>query len=130
MAIEHLPYLGESPSDRYAYEKYLEEVKRGKSLLQLMAVKVQITPEIRKSWSARTFTAVQTSQGAFDDLVCNISYHFNKHGAKYGSIAVMTQAAQQYFRENRSKAFSQAGLLRFPSGSLFEQDGRIVTFHG
>jgi hypothetical protein len=128
MAIEHLPYSGESPSDRYAYERYREEVKRGKNLLQLMAVRNQVTPEIRKSWSARTFTAVQTSQGLFDDLICNISYHFNKHGAKYGSIAAMTRAAQQYFRENRSRASLRAGLLLFPNGSLFEQDGRIVTF--
>ena len=97
--MEHLPYKGESASDRLAYERYREEIKRGKSLLQLMAVQKEITPEIRQSWSARSFTPVQTSQGVFDDVVCNISYHFNKHGAKYGSIARMTQEAKKYFAE-------------------------------
>jgi len=128
MATENLPYRGESPSDIYAYQRYLADVKRGKSLLQLMAVRDQITPEIRKSWSARSFTPVQTSEGIFDDLVCNISYHFDRHGAKYGDIAALTRAAQQYFRVNRAAAVVNQGLLRFPNGSKFEQDGRIVTF--
>ena len=126
--MEHLPYQGESASDRLAYERYREEIKRGKSLLQLMAVQKEITPEIRQSWSARSFTPVQTSQGVFDDVVCNISYHFNKHGAKYGSIALMTQEAKKYFAQNRHVAVPSSGILKLPDGS-FEPDGRIITFH-
>ena len=125
--MEHLPYQGESASDRLAYERYREEIKRGKSLLQLMAVQKEITPEIRQSWSARSFTPVQTSQGVFDDVVCNISYHFNKHGAKYGSVALMTQEAQKYFKQNRHVAVPSSGILKLPDGS-FEPDGRIITF--
>jgi hypothetical protein len=100
--LEHLPYQGESPSDRFVYERFREEIKRGKTRLQLMAVQKEVTSEIRQSWSARSFTPVQTPQGIFDDVVCNISYHFNKHGAKYGSVAIMTQAAQQYFKRESS----------------------------
>jgi hypothetical protein len=125
--IEHLPYQGESASDRLAYQRYLDEIKRGKSLLQLIAVQKALTSEIRQSWSARSFTPVQTSQGIFDDVVCNISYHFNKHGAKYGSIANMTQEAQKYFKQNRQLAVQSSGILKLPHGS-FEQDGRIITF--
>jgi len=126
--MEHLPYQGESASDRFAYERYREEIKRGKTLLQLIAVQKAVTPEIRQSWSARSFTPVQTSQGIFDDVVCNISYHFNKHGAKYGSVALMTQEAQKYFMQNRHVAVLSSGILKLPDGS-FEQDGRIITFH-
>jgi hypothetical protein len=126
--IEHLPYRGESPSDRFAYERYRDEIKRGKSLLQLMAVQKSITEDIRKSWSARTFTAVDTPQGVFDDVVCNISYHFNKHGARFGTIAAMTRAAQRYFMENRQQAKLEFGILKFPNKSKFETDGRIITF--
>jgi hypothetical protein len=93
-----------------------------------MAVQKEVTSEIRQSWSARSFTPVQTSQGIFDDVVCNISYHFNKHGAKYGSVVIMTQAAQQYFKQNRHLAVLSSGILKLPDG-LFEQDGRIITFH-
>jgi hypothetical protein len=126
--LEHLPYQGESASDRFAYERYREEIKRGKTLLQLMAVQKAVTPEIRQSWSARSFTPVQTPQGIFDDVICNISYHFNKHGAKYGSAAIMTQEAQKYFMANRHAAILSNGILKLPRGS-FEQDGRIITFH-
>ena len=126
--VEHLPYQGESPADRAAYERYREEVKRGKSLLQLIAVRKAVTPEIRRSWSARSFTPIHTSQGEFDDIVCNISYHFTKHGAKYGSIAELTNAARQYFGLHRNSAVPYSGLLRLPNKSLFEPDGRIVTF--
>jgi hypothetical protein len=126
--VERLPWQGESASDRLAYEKYLQDVERGKSLLQLIAAKKAITPQIRKSWSARSFTAVQTPQGIFDDVICNISYHFNKHGTPYGSVAAMTLAAQQYFRENRQLARLENGVLKLPRGN-FEPDGRIITFY-
>jgi len=127
--MERLPYQGESATDRFAYERYRDDIARGKSLLQLLAVQRAITPEIRKCWSPRSFTSVQTPEGIFDDVVCNISYHFHKHGAKYGSIEFMTLAAKQYFRQNRHLAVHSAGLLRLPNGSLFEPDGRIVTFY-
>lgn len=126
--VERLPWQGESASDRLAYEKYLQDVERGKSLLQLIAAKKAITPQIRKSWSARSFTAVQTPQGIFDDVICNISYHFNKHGTPFGSVAAMTLAAQQYFRQNRQLAKLENGVLKLPMGT-FEPDGRIITFY-
>jgi hypothetical protein len=127
-SVEHLPYQGESPADRLAFQQYLNDIQRGKSQLQLLAAKKATTPEIRRCWSPRTFTAVQTPIGIFDDVICNISYHFNKHGARYGSVALMTRAAQQYFRLNRPHAVLSSGLLKL-DGGIFEQDGRIVTFY-
>ncbi len=129
--IENLPYSGESPQDRLAHQRYLVDVQRGKSLLQLKAVAKEVTPDIRNSWSARSFTAVSTPEGIFDAVVCNVSYHYNKHGSKYGSIRLMTQTAKQYFQQHRQKATTtNFGLLKFPDGSLFEPDGRIVTYVG
>src|ERR1700756_3946383 len=117
-SVERLPYQGESADDRTAYESYLKDLQRGKSLLQLIATKKATTPEIRSSWSARSFTAVQTPQGIFDDVICNISYHFNEHGAPWGTVAAMTFAAQQYFRQNRHEAKLVNGLLKLPLGSF------------
>ncbi|HEY3974932.1 MAG TPA: hypothetical protein VGM18_18135 [Candidatus Sulfotelmatobacter sp.] len=37
-SVERLPYQGESASDRLAYENYLKDVERGKSLLQLISL--------------------------------------------------------------------------------------------
>lgn len=128
---EYLPYRGESAQDRVAYEQYLVDVKRGKSLLQLRAVETQMTPDLRQSWSARSFTAVSTPDGEFDAVVCNVSYHFHAHGQKYSSIRLMTQQAKRYFDEHRQQAVDNGyGLLRLPNGSLFERDGRIVTYVG
>jgi len=127
---ELLLYGGESPQDRLAYQRYLSDVQRGKSLQQLKAVAEAITPEIRRSWSPRSFTAIKTSEGSFDEVVCNISYHFQKHGQKYGTIAKMTDEALRLFRDRRVDAKLRSGLLQFPDGSLFEIDGRIVTFVG
>ena len=128
---EYLPYRGESPQDRLAYERYLADVKRGKSSLQLQAVEAQMTPDIRQSWSARSFTAVSTPEGEFDAVVCNVSYHFHTHGQRYGSIRLMTEQAKRYFEQHRQQAVDNAyGLLRLPDGSLFERDGRIVTYVG
>jgi|SRR5579863_2474385 len=126
--LERMPYHGESPPDRVAFEKYLDDLNRGKSLMQLNAAKAATTPQIRKSWSPRTFTGVHNPEGIFDEVICNISYHFNKHGARYGTIAGMTHAAQEYFRQNRQRAVLSGGLLRLPGG-IFEPDGRIVTFY-
>jgi hypothetical protein len=130
--IEYLPYGGESPRSWTVFQQYLSEVQRGKSLLQLKAVAAGITPEIRRSWSARSFTKVQTSDGEFDEVVCNISYHFHKHGQKYGDIRRMTDAALRAFLEHRHEATVREtdGILRLPDGSLFEVDGRIITFVG
>jgi hypothetical protein len=129
MAVEHLEYRGESPQDRFAYQRHLDSVARGKSLLQLTAMAPAMTPWIRASWSARSFTKVMTPVGEFDEVVCNISYHFNKHGAKFGSIFNMTRAAQTYFKENRKVAtLRPGGIMELPYG-LFEQDGRIISFY-
>ncbi len=129
---EYLLYGGESPQNRIAYLLYLQEVQRGKSLQQLKAVADSITPDIRQSWSARSFTPIQTSNDIFDEIVCNISYHFHKHGQKYGTIRKMTDEALRYFREHRNQARVRKtdGLLLLPNGSLYEASGKIVTFVG
>lgn len=129
---EHLLYGGELPQNRFVFQRYLAEVQRGKSLLQLKAVADAITPYIRQHWSARSFTPVQTSAGRFDEIICNISYHFHKHGQKYGTIQRMTDEAARYYREHRGEAKLRKtdGLLVFPNGSIFEISGRIVTFVG
>lgn len=126
--IEYLPYSGESPQDRRAFAQYMEEVKRGKSLLALVAMQKALTPEIRKCWYVGTFGAIETSEGTFDDLTCNLAYHFGKHGERYGTIANMTKAARRYFDANRPAAKLVGGMLKFPNGSIFTADGRIVTF--
>lgn len=130
--IEYLLYGGESPKSRFAFERYLAEVKRGKSLLQLQAVAEAITPDIRRSWSARSFTPIQTAERVFDEIVCNISYHFWKHGQKYCSIRRMTDEALRFFHKHRCEAKIRKadGLLVLPGGSLFEPTGKIVTFRG
>ena len=126
--LEFLPYKGESSQDRLAFDRYMADVKRGKSLLQLKAVASQVTSEIRRSWSARTFTPVSTPEGVFDAIVCNISYHFHKHGQKYQTISSLTDKAKVYFEENRGQAVDNGyGLLKLPGG-LYERDGRIVTY--
>jgi hypothetical protein len=126
--VEQIPYHGESPQDRTAFARYIDEARRGKSLLALVAMRNALTPEIRKSWYAGTFTPIETSQGKFDELTCNLAYHFGKHGSKYGNIAGMTEAAKQYFELNKSKAKPVGGKLKFPNDSVFMPDGRIVTF--
>jgi hypothetical protein len=126
--VEQMPYRGESAQDRTAFARYIDEARRGKSLLALVAMRNALTPEIRKSWYAGTFTPIETSQGKFDELTCNLAYHFGKHGSKYGSIAGMTEAAKQYFELNKSKAKPVGGKLKFPNDSIFMPDGRIVTF--
>jgi hypothetical protein len=129
---EYLLYGGELPQDRFAFVRYLLDVQRGKSLLQLQAVAKDLTPDIRCCWSPRSFTPIHTSEGSFDEVVCNVSYHFHKHGQKFGTIRRLTEEAQRLFRERRHEATVREadGLLRFPDGSLFEPDGRIVTFVG
>ena len=129
--IENLPYSGESPKDPLARDRYLADVRRGKSLLQLKAVADQMTPDIRLSWSARSFTAVSTPEGEFDAVVCNVAYHFHKHGQRHGSIRSMTEHAKQYLLQHRQHAIDNGnGLLKLPDGSLFERDGRIITYVG
>ena len=126
--IEQMPYRGESPQDRHAFTRYMDEVKRGKSLLALVAMRDALTPEIRKHWYEGTFGTIETSEGAFDELTCNLAYHFGKHGEKYGTISNMTASAIQYFGLNRAKAKLVDGVLKFPNGSIFTTDGRIITF--
>lgn len=126
--VEQMPYRGESAQDRHAFAKYMEEVKRGKSLLALMAMRNALTPEIRACWYEGTFGSIETSQGMFDELTCNLSYHFGKHGQKYGTIANMTAIAKRYWQDHRAEAREENGVLKFPNGSIFTLDGRIVTF--
>jgi hypothetical protein len=124
---EYLLFGGESPANRAVFQRYLAEVQRGKSLLPLEAVAQAITPEIRRSWSARSFTPIKTSHGSFDEVVCNIAYHFQKHGQKYGNIQRMTEEALQVYREHRHEAKTRKsnGLVAFPDGSLFEPTGKM-----
>jgi hypothetical protein len=127
---EHLPFSGESPQDRLAYERYLEDVKRGKSALQLTAVARQLTPDLRNFWLPRSFTGVSTSVGDFDAVVCNVSYHFHKHGQKYGNIRMYTEAAKRYFEQHRQGAVHDPkGLIRLSLG-IFDRVGRILSFFG
>jgi hypothetical protein len=127
---EHLPYSGESAQDRLAYKRFLGDARRGKTALQLKAVAEQMTPDIRRSWSGRSFTAVSTPAGNFDALICNISYHFHTHGQKYGSIHIYTQEAKRYFEKHRQDAvLGVQGVLKLPKGT-FEPDGRIITYVG
>lgn len=129
MPLEHLPYKGESSKDRLAFKRYADDVVRGKSLLQLTATAKAFTPGLRQSWSPRSFTGVVTPVGEFDEVICNVSYHFNKHGAKFGTVGKFTRAAKDYFKRNRQRAKPQGdGTLKLPHGT-YEQDGRIVTFH-
>ncbi len=127
---EQLLYSGESAQSGLAFKRYLEDAERGKTAFQLSAVSQQISPEIRRSWSGRTFTSVQTPSGLFDAVVCNISYHFHHHGQKYGTILIFTREAKRYFEENRTDAIpGQGNLLKLPRG-LYEADGRIITYFG
>jgi hypothetical protein len=127
---EYLLYGGEPSDCIFTYQLYLDQVQRGKSLLQLQAVAAAVTPAIRSAWSPRSFTPVITDEGTFDATVCNISYHFHKHGQKYGTVWSMTEAALRNYREHWMEGSLRQtdGLLRLPDGSLYEQDGRIVTF--
>lgn len=126
--LEHLPYRGESASDVTAFQRYRSEATdRGKSLLALVDVRKELTPEIRRCWSARSFTPIQTSEGVFDEVTCNISYHFKEHGSRYDSIAEFTRAALEHFRQFRNLAILSDGILKLPRGR-YEQDGRIITF--
>ncbi len=128
--MEHLRSKGESPKDRTAHAEYLNDVERGKSALQLDAVKQQMTPEIRNSWSPRSFTEVKIPSGQYDATVCNVSYHFHKHGQKYGNIRSYTQAAKKYLELNKAKAVpDSAGLIKLPKGT-FDKNGKIITFAG
>lgn len=129
--VEVLLYGGESPQDVFAFQEYRKLIERGKTLLQLKAMAEQVTPEIRSHWAARTFGAVETSDGTFDEVVCNLAYHYWKHGQKkYQGIAEMTEAALLMFQSRRAEAVlrHKDGLLQFPDNSLFQQDGKIVTF--
>lgn len=127
---EHLPYRGESAQDRLAFERYLLDAKRGKTALQLKAVAQQLTPDLRRQWVAQSFTGVVTPEGAFDAVVCNVSYHFHVHGQKYASIRVYTSEARRYFDEHKGWASPDSnGLVKLPLG-IFDSTGRIVTFFG
>jgi hypothetical protein len=127
---EHLPYDGQSAQDRFAYDRYSEDAKRGKTALQLKAVEEQLTPDLRNDWAPRTFTGVSTSVGDFDATVCNVSYHFNTHGGGYGSVRLYTAAAKRYFEQCKGAAApGPEGLIKLPRG-IFDRAGRIVTFYG
>ena len=127
---EHLPYSGESSQDRFAYARYLGDVKRGKSALQLKAVADQLTPDLRHRWVSRSFTRVSAPSGQFDATVCTVSYHFHKHGQRYGNIRAYTNAATRYFQQRGTGAVPDAkGLITLPLGT-FDRSGRIVTFFG
>jgi hypothetical protein len=128
--MEILPSKGESPKDRKAHDNYLKDVERGKSALQLDAVKKQMTSEIRNNWSPRSFTDVKIPSGQYDATVCNVSYHFHKHGQKYGNIRAYTLAAKKYLEQNKAQAKpDSSGVIKLPKGT-FDKDGRIITFSG
>jgi hypothetical protein len=57
-AVEQMPYRGASAQDRHAFAKYMEEVKRGKSLLALIAMRSALTLEVRVCWHEGAFGAI------------------------------------------------------------------------
>lgn len=130
--IEMLLNDGEPASCNGAHLRYKLDLLRGKGLLQLQATAADMTPKIRASWAPRTFGRVVTDIGEFDALTCNVSYHFFKHGQRFRSIAAMTDAALAYYSAHRHEAELEleTGLLKFPNGSTFLPNGRIVTFTG
>ena len=98
LGYEHLPYNGQSAQDRLAYEHYLADARRGKTALQLKAVADQLTTDLRMKWAPQSFTGVSTPVGNFDATVCNVSYHFHRHGQKYGNIRSYTRRRSTIFR--------------------------------
>lgn len=127
---EHLPYGGESARDRCAFDHYLADAKRGKTALQLKAIALQMTPDLRSRWVPQSFTDVVPPEGTFDALVCNVSCQFQMHGQKYGNIRVYTEAAKRYLDQHKGNAVPNAkGLIKLPLG-VFDRTGRIVTFFG
>jgi hypothetical protein len=127
---EHLPYSGESPQDRFAWDRYLNDAKRGKTALQLKAVADQLTPDLRASWATQSFTGVSTPVGNFDATVCTVSYHFHKHGQSYVNIRAYTLAAKRYFdAHGRNVKPDTHGFINLAKGK-FNRSGRIITFFG
>lgn len=129
--IEELNYGGELPEDREAFARWTEDLRRGKGLSQLRAIRDALAraPHIRAAWSPRTFTPVRVNGELFDAITCNLSYHFNEHGSRYGTIEAMTREAQDLFLRKRSDAVPHQGtLLKIPKKGIFELDGRIVSF--
>jgi len=76
--VEVMSYSGQDATDIYAFAAYLEDVQRGKSLLQLSAM-AETDPETQAKWSPRSFTAVEIDGRWFSAVVCNMSYHYHKH---------------------------------------------------
>jgi hypothetical protein len=117
-----------SLSDRFAYQQWLNWVGSGKSLFQLQAMKEAATPEIRASWVPSTFTPHRIGNEEFDALVCNLSYHFFKHGEHFGTVKRFTDAALLYFRENRAQAeVTPEGHLLLPKGR-YTRTGQIISY--
>lgn len=128
--VEHLPYRGELARDAKAFAEYMGDIARGKALSQLKAVQDQLTPDLRKYWASQSFTKVITGAGKFDATVCSLSYHFHKHGQKYGNIRAYTEAARQYLVKNKKGARPDGrGLIKLPQGT-YDKDGRIISFWG
>ena len=140
---ENLQSAGESPASVSSFQAYLSDIKRGKGLLQLTAVDKGMTSAIRKRWAKGSFTDVRTDAGAFDAIICTVSYHFHKHGQNYGRIDKYTDAAVKFFEKNiddpKKIKSDKGGMVTFKNGSSFEvkKDGKgkvkefkILTFTG
>jgi hypothetical protein len=116
MPCEKTEYLlsgGESPKDVGAYMQYRLDAQRGKTMLQLKAVAEEVNPEVHTHWSPRSFTPIETDVGVFNAIVCNIAYHFHKHGQTFRTVQRMTDEALRAFREHRHEAVIRAdGLLQ------------------
>jgi hypothetical protein len=127
--MERLEYRGESAKSRHAFARYMADVARGKSGMQLQAVAAELTPSLRRCWIASSFTRVETPAGTFDALTCNIAYHFHKHGQKYGNVRRYTMAALRYYAANKSQGKTVDGVIKLDKGT-FTPSGKIVTFSG
>ena len=140
---ENLRSDGEQPANISSFQAYLSDIKRGKGLLQLTAVDKGMTSAIRKRWAKGSFTDVRTDAGAFDAIICTVSYHFHKHGQKYGKISKYTDAAVMYFEKNiddpKKIKSDKGGMVTFKNGSTFKvkkdakgkvKEFKILTFTG
>ncbi len=75
-----------------------------------------------------SFEVVETPEGKFDAVTCDVAKRYDKHGTRYGSLRNYTAAAVQYYKEHRSEAVEKDGVLELPMGK-FSLEGRIITFY-
>jgi hypothetical protein len=125
--------------DHFRESAYWQSTLSGKSAFQLTAIHNALVnnPALRAAWHPSTFTPYTIQGTTFDALECNLAYHFHKHGQRYGTIELMTAAAQSHFIHHkgdtgleRVKLRDGTAGLKLPDNSYYTLDGKIVTFVG